>query len=70
MREDGTSRNDPQGRICTCLFKIVVCCGCGVKFTYSLENMSMERHVRRIRQALPCWLFRLRLPLRYNRAEW
>jgi hypothetical protein len=26
-----------------------VCCGCGVKFTYSLENMSTERHVRGIR---------------------
>jgi len=22
-----------------------VCCSCGVKFTYSLENMSVERHV-------------------------
>jgi hypothetical protein len=26
-----------------------VCCGCGVNFKYSLENMSMERHARRIR---------------------
>jgi hypothetical protein len=24
-----------------------VCCNCGVKFTYSLENMSLERHVHR-----------------------
>jgi hypothetical protein len=24
-----------------------VCCSCGVKFTYSLENMSVERHVPR-----------------------
>ncbi len=26
-----------------------VCCGCGVSFKYSLENMSMERRARRIR---------------------
>jgi hypothetical protein len=27
-----------------------LCCGCGVSFKYSLENMSMERHARRIRR--------------------
>ncbi len=26
-----------------------VCCGSGINFKYSLENMSMERHARRIR---------------------
>jgi len=37
-----------------------VCCSCGVKFTYSLENMSVERHVRRTE----CQTVALAAPLR------
>jgi len=32
-----------------------VCCGCGVSFKYSLENMSMERRARRIRPNRSAW---------------
>jgi hypothetical protein len=39
-----------------------VCCGCGVSFKYSLENMSMERHARRIRRPTEVLGARMRAP--------